>query len=187
MAKLVLDELDLASYGRDVTVYDRARLLDTQRISFGDHIIIDDFVLLQGGAGLTIGNYVHIASFVSLTGGGPCRIGHFAAIATGSRLLTGTDLADGSGLVGPQIPAEFRSVRRPGLEVGDLSFLGANCVVLPGITIGEGAVAGSGSLVLEDLEPWTINVGAPTRVLRSRPRELLLEHARALGYAPDAG
>jgi len=182
---LALEELDLASYGEDVTIYDRARLLDTQRISFGNHVIIDDFVLLQGGAGLAIGNYVHVASFVSLTGGGLCRIGHFAAIATGTRLLTGTDLADGSGLVGPQIPGEFRSVTRLGLEVSDFAFLGANCIVLPGVTIGEGAVAGSGSLVLQDLEPWTINVGAPTRVLKRRPRDLLLEHARALGYTPD--
>jgi galactoside O-acetyltransferase len=180
-----LDELDLAACGRDVTVYESVRLLDTQRIAFGDHIIVDDFVLLQGGDGLVVGNYVHIASFVSLTGGGPCRIGDFAGIASGARLFTGTDLAGGLGLMGPQIPAEFRSVTRTGLTVGALAFVGANAVVLPGVTIGEGAVAGACSLVTHDLEPWTINVGVPSRVLKQRPRETMLEQAQALGYQPS--
>ena len=184
MGTLPLDGLNLASLGEDVTVYDTVRLLDPQRIAFGDHIIVDDFVLLQGGDGLTIGNHVHIASFVSLTGGGPCRIGHFAGIATGVRLLTGTDLADGSGLMGPQMPAALRSVSRPGLVVGDLAFVGANSVVQPGVEIGQGAVVGACSLVLQNLEPWTINVGVPTRVLKHRPSDTMLGQAEALGYEP---
>ena len=182
MSPLTLAQLDLASFGRAVTVYDNVRLLDAQQISFGDHIIVDDFVLLQGGQGLTIGDYVHIASFVSVTGGGPCRIGNFAGIATGVRLLTGTDLADGSGLMGPQMPPELRSAVRPGLTIGDFAFVGANSVVQPGVDIGEGAVVGACSLVLKDLEPWTVNVGVPTRVLKARPSEVMLAQARELGY-----
>jgi acetyltransferase-like isoleucine patch superfamily enzyme len=181
MGRLVLDQLDLAGHGSDVTVYDSVRLLDTQRISFGHHVIVDDFVLLQGGAGLSIGDYVHIASFVSVTGGGSCRIGDFAGIATGVRLLTGTDLADGSGMMGPQMPFELRSVTRPGLTVDAFAFVGANSVVQPGVTVGEGAVVGACSLVLKDVEPWTVNVGVPTRVLKRRPREVMLRHARTLG------
>jgi acetyltransferase-like isoleucine patch superfamily enzyme len=184
MGTLELGDLGLAAHGESVAVYDTVRLLDTQRIAFGHHVIVDDFVLLQGGDGLTIGNYVHIASFVSLTGGGPCRVGHFAGIATGVRLLTGTDLADGSGLMGPQMPPDVRSVARQGLTVGDLAFLGANSVVQPGVTIGQGAVVGACSLVLQDLEPWTINVGVPTRMLRRRPSDTMLKQAKALGYQP---
>ena len=184
MGTLALEQVGLSSYGEDVTVYDSVRLLDAQRITLGSHIIIDDFVLLQGGEGLLVGNHVHIASFTSLAGGGHCRIGHFAGIASGARLMTGTDLADGSGLMGPQMPSELRSVVRPGLIVGDLAFVGANSVVHPGVEIGQGAVVGSCSLVLHDLEPWTINVGIPTRVLKRRPSEAMLERARTLGFEP---
>jgi acetyltransferase-like isoleucine patch superfamily enzyme len=186
MSPLALDALGIRTFGEDVTVYDCVRLLNPERISFGSHIIVDDFVLLQGGSGLCICDYVHIASFASLSGGGRCRIGNFAGIASGARLLTGTDLADGSGLLGPQIPAEFRAVDRPGLTVEDFVLIGANSVIHPGVVIGEGAVVGAGGVVLHDLEPWSINVGAPTRQIRRRPREKMLEHARRLGYGPSS-
>jgi acetyltransferase-like isoleucine patch superfamily enzyme len=182
MCPLRLDRLGLAACGDDVTIYDNVRLLDVHNISFGHHVIVDDFVLLQGGEELTIGDYVHIASFVSLTGGGSCQIGNFAGIATGVRLLTGTDLADGSGLMGPQMPGGLRSVARPGLRVEDLAFVGANTVVQPGVTIGRGAVVGASSLVLHDLEPWTVNVGVPARAIKRRPAEKMLALVRELGY-----
>jgi acetyltransferase-like isoleucine patch superfamily enzyme len=50
------------------------------------------------------------------------------------------------------------------------------------VTIGQGAVVGAGSLVMRDLEPWTVNVGAPTREIRRRPSETMLAMARELGY-----
>ena len=49
-------------------------------------------------------------------------------------------------------------------------FLGANVIVHPNVTIGEGAIVGSGGIVLKDIEPWTINVGAPVRMVGTRPR-----------------
>jgi acetyltransferase-like isoleucine patch superfamily enzyme len=186
MSPLALDALGIGTFGEDVTVYDWVRLLNPERISFGSHIIVDDFVLLQGGTGLRICDYVHIASFVSLTGGGRCQIGNFTGIASGARLLTGTDLADGTGLLGPQIPAVFRSVDRPGLTIEDFVLIGANSVVHPGVSIGEGAVVGAGSVVLHDLEPWSVNVGVPARQIKRRPRKKMLEHARRLGYGPSA-
>jgi galactoside O-acetyltransferase len=158
-----------------VKVYAFVRILDPHRVSIGSHVIIDDFVLLQGGAGVTLGDHVHIASFVSLTGGGSAWIGNFCGLATGVRILTGTDLFDGSGLTGPTVPPELRSVVRGAVTLGDHAVVGANAVVHPDVTIGEGAIVGSGSLVLSDLEPWTINVGAPARPIRERPRARILE------------
>jgi galactoside O-acetyltransferase len=64
----------------------------------------------------------------------------------------------------------------------DHAFIGANAVVHPGVTIGEGAIVGSVSVVLEDIEPWTINVGAPTRVVGTRRSDVILGHARELGF-----
>ena len=49
-------------------------------------------------------------------------------------------------------------------------FLGSNVIVYPDITIGEGAIIGAGGLVTKDIEPWTINVGVPTRVVGARPK-----------------
>lgn len=44
--------------------------------------------------------------------------------------------------------------------------IGANATVLCGITIGEGAIVGAGSVVTKDVPPWTIVVGNPARLLR---------------------
>jgi acetyltransferase-like isoleucine patch superfamily enzyme len=172
---LDLSSLGLARFGDDVRIYGFVRILDPHKVSIGSHVIIDDFVMLQGGTGVTLGDHVHIASFVSLTGGGSASIGNFCGIATGARVLTGTDLFDGSGLTGPTVPAEVRSVVRGTVTMGDHAVIGANAVVHPDVTIGEGAIVGSGGVVLGDLEPWTINVGAPARPIRERPRERILE------------
>lgn len=178
--------VDLGSFGRvgeDVTIYDWVRVLAPERIAIGDHVIVDDFVMLQGGTGVEIGSYVHIASFASLTGGGSARIGDFATISSGARVFTGTDVPDGSGLVNSTVPAELRSVERSHVELGDHSFVSANAVVLPGITVGEGAVIGAGGLARDDVEPWTINVGQPCRPVKQRPRDRVVALAEQLRRA----
>lgn len=174
--------LGLASFGTDVTIYEWARITGADLISLGDHVIVDDFVFLQGGEGLEIGSYVHIASFASITGGGVGVVGNFAGIASGARVFTGSDLGDGSGLIGPCIPKELRAVRRERTQLGAHCFVGANAVVLPGVTIGEGAVIGAGSVVTASIEPWTINVGVPARPVKRRPSETILSYAQKLGY-----
>jgi acetyltransferase-like isoleucine patch superfamily enzyme len=172
----------LAQVGENVRIYELTRLTEAGRISIGSHVLIDDFVFLQGGQSLRIGSYVHVAAFASVTGGGVATIGDFCGIASGARILTGSDLFDGSGLIGPTVPQERRSVERTETSMQAHAFVGANAVVHPGVTIGEGAIVGSGSVVLSDLAPWTVNVGAPSRVVGDRPSQTILAHARELGF-----
>jgi acetyltransferase-like isoleucine patch superfamily enzyme len=47
-------------------------------------------------------------------------------------------------------------------------WIGANCIILPGITVGEGAVIGAGSVVTKSVPPWTIVAGVPARIVRKR-------------------
>ena len=49
------------------------------------------------------------------------------------------------------------------------AWLGARCIVLKGITIGEGAVVGAGSVVTKDVMPWTIVAGNPARFIKEIP------------------
>ena len=67
-----------------------------------------------------------------------------------------------------------RNVTRSSVTVRRHAILGANVIVLPGITIGEGASVGAGSLVNRDLEPWTVNAGSPARAVKARPRQEIL-------------
>ncbi|QAS62031.1 acyltransferase [Clostridium septicum] len=45
----------------------------------------------------------------------------------------------------------------------DNVWIGANCTILKGVTIGEGAVIGAGSVVTNDIKPYSINFGIPCK------------------------
>jgi acetyltransferase-like isoleucine patch superfamily enzyme len=171
---------DFRACGDDVRIYDWVRVLDPERISVGSHVIIDDFVFLDAGASLTLGSHVHIAAYVGIVGGGTVEVGDFVGLATGTRLISGTDIMDGSGLTNPTIPDRWRAVRRGSISIGRHALLGANVVVHPDVTIGEGTIVGSQSLVTASLPPWSICFGVPARVVRPRPRETIDDSERAL-------
>lgn len=45
--------------------------------------------------------------------------------------------------------------------------IGMDSMIMPGVTIGEGAVIGSGSLVTKDVPAWTVAIGRPAKVVRT--------------------
>jgi acetyltransferase-like isoleucine patch superfamily enzyme len=52
--------------------------------------------------------------------------------------------------------------------IKDFAWIGGNTTILQGVTIGEGAVIGAGSVVTRDIPPYTVAVGNPCRVIKSR-------------------
>ena len=52
------------------------------------------------------------------------------------------------------------------ITIGDKVWIGFDCVILNGVTIGEGAILGAKSVVREDVEPWTMVTGNPARVIK---------------------
>ena len=57
---------------------------------------------------------------------------------------------------------------KTGIVLGDDVWIGANSVVLPGVTIGRGAVIGAGSVVTKDIPEYAIAVGNPAKVIKYR-------------------
>ena len=57
-------------------------------------------------------------------------------------------------------------------ELCDRVWIGANVTVLKGVTIGEEAVVGAGSVVTKDIPPRAIAVGNPAKVIRTRKKTL---------------
>lgn len=55
-------------------------------------------------------------------------------------------------------------------RIGRVSYLGTACCMLPGVRIGEGSLVGIGSVVLRDVDPYTVVVGNPARRLRDAAR-----------------
>ena len=58
---------------------------------------------------------------------------------------------------------EIRPVR---IEAG--ADIGTSSVILPGVTVGEGAIVGAGAVVTNDVKPYTIVAGVPARFMRWR-------------------
>ena len=50
--------------------------------------------------------------------------------------------------------------------IEDDVWIGFNSIILKGVKIGRGAIIGAGSIVTKDVEPWTLNVGNPIRVVK---------------------
>lgn len=55
--------------------------------------------------------------------------------------------------------------------IGDDVWIGANCTILPGVTIGSNVVVAAGAVVTKDLPSNCIAAGVPARVTRHLPPE----------------
>lgn len=78
----------------------------------------------------------------------------------------------------PQSP-DFADKGRE-VVIGDRVWIGYRAIILPGVTIGEGAVVGAGSVVTKDVEPYRIVAGNPARIIGHRESNLKYQ----LNYCP---
>lgn len=58
------------------------------------------------------------------------------------------------------------------IHLGKGSSTGTGTIIMPGVTIGEGAIIGAGSLVTKDIPAWTIALGSPAKVVKEIPRRM---------------
>jgi galactoside O-acetyltransferase len=157
-----------------VKTFEHTKIVGLENIQFGTNIIIDDFAFVYARGRIKIGDYVHIACFASVTGGAELEIGDFCAISQGVRILTATDDFREWGFGNSTVPEEYRNTTRAPVTIGRFCIVGANSVVLPGITIGEGATVGAGTVVTKDLAPWGVYLG--NRRIRERDKDGVLKN-----------
>jgi len=101
-------------------------------------------------------------------------VGDRVTVKCGVQLWDGVTLEDDV-FVGPN--ATFTNDREPRSRNAGATLLptlvkkgasiGANATILPGLTIGEGAMVGAGAVVTKDVPPRTLVVGNPARVVRA--------------------
>ena len=159
----------------NVKTFEYTKVIGIDNIKFGKNIIIDDFVLIYAKEEIKIGNYVHIANFTSITGGSCLSIGDYAAISQGCRILTATDDFKTYGFGNSTISDKFRNIETAPIIISDYAMIGANSVILPGVTVGKGATVGANSVITKDLEPWGIYIGNKKIGTRDK-KEVLNNH-----------
>lgn len=157
---------------KNVKIYPNAKIIGMKHIEFGHDIIIDDFVFIYAKKKVRIGNYVHIAAFSSITGGEEVTFADYSTLSWGCRIFTATDDFTGCGFGNSTVPEEYRNVYRDTVTLERFAIVGANSVILPGVTLGEGVSVGANSVVSRDLEPWGVYVG--NKRVRDRDRNAIL-------------
>ena len=141
----------LARLGSGTGVQMGCRFLNGRKVSLGDRNVINFDCVLDGRLyPITIGNDV--------------SIGPEASILTLGHDPQSSDFANRGGPV----------------TIGDRVWIGYRALILPGVTIGEGAVVAAGAVVTRDVAPYMIVGGNPAREIGTRTRDLTY----ALAYQP---
>lgn len=97
-----------------------------------------------------------------------CRLDARGGISIGANVSISPECYLISASHDPHSPS-FAGSRKPtAITVHDYVWLGVRVLVLPGITIGRGAVVGAGAVVTRDVEAMTIVAGNPARVIGQR-------------------
>ncbi len=128
------------------------------RIQMGDFCFLGEGSRVWSARSVEIGNRVLIAHGVTIMDnishptGARSRHEHFKAIIT-----TGH-------------PTQIDLNERP-VVIQDDAWIGCMSVILPGVTIGRGAIVGAGSVVTTDIPPWAVAVGNPAKKIRDLPNE----------------
>jgi galactoside O-acetyltransferase len=168
--------------GRGVRVSRDAMILGAENVHIGDNVRIDAGVKILATKGhLDIGSHVHVACNAIFVCGGGISVGDFVPISFGCQLISASDSYRGDALVGPMFDRDLMNVTAKPIVLDRLSGLGASCVVLPGVTMAEGSVAGACALVCSSTLPWQIYVGQPARATRARAiaaKDMALEWER---------
>ncbi|AYM89675.1 acyltransferase [Serratia sp. 3ACOL1] len=168
-------ELGFGKLGNNVKISKNSSLYNCRNISIGNNVRIDDFcVLSAGNGGIEIGENIHIAVYSSIIGAGKVTISDYANISSKVAIYSSNDDYSGEFMTNPTVSEEFTKVSHADVFIGKHVIIGSGSVILPGVTIGEGAAVGSLSLVNKDCESFVIYAGTPVRPLKERKKDILL-------------
>jgi len=129
----------------------------------GSRVVFYPDLWIMTGRGLRVGDEVDLALGVLITTDGGVHIGDRTLIGYRTQIISGNHrIPEG------REPIFSAGHEKQSVHIGNDVWIGANCMILPGVTIGDGTVIGAGSVVTKDIPEFSIAVGSPAKVIRSR-------------------
>lgn len=143
--KFMMKKLFCANIQKKAIIYGGAEIRTPEKLFIGEGSIIGDEAKLDARNGIVIGKNVNFSTGVWIW----------------------TEQHD----VNSSIFSESKKIKK-NVIIEDRVWLGSRVIVLPGVTIGEGAVVASGAVVTKNLEPYGIYAGIPAKLISERNKNL---------------
>jgi len=141
---------------------------ETTSISLGDNVILSNNVMLSCKNGtIHIGDNVGLnaQTIVQSTNDCPVQIGNDCVIGQRCFIIGGGSY----NLDRRDIPIREQGIRSDGgVQLEEDVWLGGNVTVLGGVRMGRGSVAGAGSVLTRPVAEYTVSLGVPAAVVRTR-------------------
>lgn len=154
-------------------VYEPCVILKPECVHIARSARVDSFTKIEGGRGVDIGEFVHVGSYSHLNiGGGRLIMEDHCGCSSGVRIASATP--DWNYLyVSAAEPEEHKHPVYYVTRICSYAVLFMGVLVVPGVTVGEGAIVKPGSVVTEDVPNWAIYQGNPavrvgTRTIRTK-------------------
>jgi len=167
------------------------RIAYASNVCLGKGVYLDQGVYLHAlPGGITIGDgtfimhhaMLHVFNFrdlprAAITIGRNCFIGEFNVVRGQGGVHIGDDVYTGPMVQivavnhvydDPNRPIREQGITAQGIKIEDDVWIGAGAAVLDGVTIGRGSVIGAGSIVANDIPPYSIAVGTPAKPIKDR-------------------
>lgn len=159
----------------------RAEILRQIVGKMGENCFMQGPIYFHYGTHTTIGNNLFANFNFTVQDDAPVTIGDHCNFGPNFTLVTP---------IHPMLPEERKVLIAPDgtpkrlcyakpIHIGNDCWFGANVVVCPGVTIGDGCVIGAGSVVTRDIPPMSFAAGSPCRVIHP------LTEADSMRYKPD--
>jgi acetyltransferase-like isoleucine patch superfamily enzyme len=150
---------------------------DSISIGSDSHIRGTLQVFAYGGS-IRIGNYCYIGENSHIWSGDKIEIGNNVLIShqvniidSNSHEINAFERAEGyKHILTKGHPKEKGSILTAPILIKDNVWISFGCIILKGVTIGEGAVVAAGSVVIKDVAPYSLVAGNPARFIKDLPR-----------------
>ncbi len=140
-------------------------VLGFKNISLGHGVALNRYASLTADRGLiSLGDNVYVGDFCTISGDdGEVNIGNNVLIAAYTLIQAANHKFDRL-----DIPIMDQGHEPSYVHIEDDVWIGAGCVICPGVRIGTGAVVGAGAVVTKDVPPYAVVGGVPAKVIRYR-------------------
>ena len=163
MRRIILRSL-IKKCGHDISVSSFVTVTHPETFEIADGVFIGQYAFIQGrhDGHCRIGKRVWIGPYAFFDARA-LEIEDNVGIGPGTKILGSTHTG-----VPKDIPIIQTDLVIKPVRICQGSDIGINAVILPGITVGEGAIVGAGAVVTRDVKPKMVVAGVPAKVLKKR-------------------